>query len=90
MNEYGRIQFMSPEEVSPARMSPPSPTSGEHVSEREAVFGLAPWAVLVAVLVVGGLLLAARAGDAYVGIVGILFAGFGALLGFRLLGRTLP
>ena len=52
--------------------------------------GLIPWAVLAALLLVGGLLLSARAGDAYLMVSGLLFAGFGVLLGFRLLGRMLP
>jgi hypothetical protein len=52
--------------------------------------GLVPWAVLVVLLVVGGLLLSARAGDAYMAVSGLLFAGFGVLLGFRLMHRVLP
>jgi hypothetical protein len=52
--------------------------------------GLIAWAVLAALMVVGGLLLSARAGDTYMAVCGMLFAGFGVLLGFRLLSRVLP
>jgi hypothetical protein len=57
---------------------------------RDDAFGLAPWFLLVAVLAVGGLLLSARAGDGYTAAVGLLFAGFGVFLGFRVMGRMLP
>lgn len=59
---------------------------------RSRAYGLdlLPWAVLVLLLVIGGLLLSARAGDSYMAASGLLFAAFGVLLGFRLLGRTLP
>lgn len=50
----------------------------------------APWALLVLALVLGGLALSSRAGDAYTAIAGLLFAGFGAFIGFRLLDRMLP
>lgn len=54
------------------------------------VLGAAPWFALVAALVLGGLLFAARAGDAYTHVSGLLFAGFGLLFGARLLHRLLP
>ncbi len=54
------------------------------------LLGAAPWFVLVAALVVGGLWFAARAGDAYTHAAGLLFAGFGLLFGARLLHRLLP
>ncbi|MCW8086574.1 hypothetical protein [Sabulicella glaciei] len=55
-------------------------------------YGLATggWALLVALLVFGGLLLSARAGDDYMAASGLLFAGFGMFLGYRLLHRSLP
>ncbi|WP_207540582.1 hypothetical protein [Sabulicella rubraurantiaca] len=55
-------------------------------------YGLATggWALLVALLVIGGLLLSARAGDDYMAASGMLFAGFGVFLGYRLLHRSLP
>ena len=52
--------------------------------------GAAHWFVLVASLVVGGLLLAARAGDGYTHVAGLLFAGFGLVFGGRVLHRLLP
>ena len=54
------------------------------------LLGAAPWFVLVALLVVGGLLLAARAGDAYTHVSGLLFAAFGLVFGARVLHRVLP
>jgi hypothetical protein len=48
------------------------------------------WGMLVAVLVVGGLLLAARAADSYTAAIGFLLGGFGVLLAFRLIGRATP
>ena len=48
------------------------------------------WYALVVFLVLGGLLLSARAGDNYMAMSGLLFAGFGFLLGFRLLRRLVP
>ncbi len=45
---------------------------------------------LMALLVIGGLVLAANAGDTYMTAAGMLFAGFGVLFGFRLLSRVLP
>lgn len=55
-------------------------------------WGIAPmaWCAFAAFLILGGLLLSARAGDDYMAVSGLLFAGFGVLLGFRLLGRSLP
>ncbi|MCB4823437.1 hypothetical protein [Roseicella aerolata] len=52
--------------------------------------GLFGWYILAGLLVVGGLVLSARAGDDYMAASGLLFAAFGVLLGFRLLGRALP
>ena len=52
--------------------------------------GAAHWFALVAALVVGGLFFAARAGDGYTHVAGLLFAGFGLLFGARLLHRLLP
>jgi hypothetical protein len=54
------------------------------------IAGAVHWFALVAALVVGGLFLAARAGDAYTHVAGLLFAGFGLLFGGRLLHRLLP
>ena len=48
------------------------------------------WYAFAAFLVLGGLLLSARAGDSYMATNGLLFAGFGILLGFRLLRRLVP
>lgn len=48
------------------------------------------WYGLCAVLVILGLLLAARAGDDYMAASGMLFAAFGIFLGFRLLRRAVP
>jgi hypothetical protein len=56
----------------------------------DTVLGAIPWFVLAAALLVGGLLFAARAGDAYTHASGLLFAGFGLLLAARLLHRLLP
>jgi hypothetical protein len=53
-------------------------------------FSLVGWVALVVVLVVGGLLLSARAGDDYMSASGLLFAGFGVFLGFRMLHRVMP
>jgi hypothetical protein len=66
---------------------PPAGTAGEG---QGGAFSAAPWAVLVLVLVLGGLALSSRAGDAYTALAGLLFAGFGAFIGFRLLDRMLP
>ena len=52
--------------------------------------GLMGWAAFVVVLVIGGLLLSARAGDSYMSVSGMLFAAFGVFFGFRLLHRVLP
>ncbi len=49
-----------------------------------------PWFLLVAAIVVGGLLFAARAGDGYTHAAGLLFAAFGLLFGARVLHRLLP
>ena len=46
------------------------------------------WGVLVLVLCIGGLLLASRAADDYTQVVGLLLAGFGFLLAFRLALRV--
>ena len=54
------------------------------------LLGAVPWFALVAFMVIGGLLLSARAGDAYTHVAGLLFAGFGLLFGARLLHRLLP
>jgi hypothetical protein len=54
------------------------------------VAGAVHWFALVAALVVGGLFFAARAGDAYTHVAGLLFAGFGLVFGGRLLHRLLP
>ncbi len=54
------------------------------------LIGVAHWFAVVAALVLGGLFLAARAGDAYTHVAGLLFTGFGLLLGARILHRTLP
>lgn len=59
--------------------------------ERAAVtVGLIPWGVFVVLLIIGGLLLSARAGDSYTAVSGLLFAGFGVFFGLRLLHRVLP
>lgn len=51
---------------------------------------LARWGVLVVALVIGGLFLSSRAGDGYTSAFGFLLAGFGAVLGLRLLARLTP
>lgn len=51
---------------------------------------IARWGVLVAALVLGGLVLAARAADDYTYVCGLLFSGFGVLLAMRLMGRWKP
>ena len=51
---------------------------------------LARWGVLVVALVIGGLFLSSRAGDDYTSAFGFLLAGFGAVLGLRLLARVTP
>lgn len=51
---------------------------------------IARWGVLVVVLVLGGLVLAARAADDYMYACGLLFTGFGVLLAMRLMGRWKP
>lgn len=51
---------------------------------------LARWGAFVAVLVLGGLVLAAWAGDDYMYVCGLLFVAFGLLLGLRLIGRWEP
>lgn len=48
------------------------------------------WGVLVVLLGIGGLLLAARAADAYTQAVGFLLTGFGLLLAVRLAVRVSP
>ena len=58
----------------------------------EALHGadLARWAAPVALLVLGGLFLAARAGDDYMQVCGFLFMALGFVLGLRLLQRWRP
>jgi len=51
---------------------------------------LGRWGVLVAVLLLGGLVMASGAGDDYMLLCGMLFAAFGLLLGVRLLLRWTP
>jgi hypothetical protein len=51
---------------------------------------LARWGTLAAVLALGGLVLAANAGDDYMYVCGLLFVGFGVLLGLRLMRRWSP
>lgn len=53
-------------------------------------FTLFAWGCLVAVLAVGGLLLAARAADDYMAASGFLFFLFGAFWASRILKRLLP
>ena len=64
--------------------------TGRTEAGTDNLLGAAPWFVLVAALVVGGLLLAARAGDGYTHAAGLLFAAFGLLFGARVLHRLLP
>ena len=66
------------------------PGTSRKGAEAGGPFGAAPWFALVAALVLGGLLLAARAGDSYTHAAGLLFAAFGLLFGGRLLHRVLP
>ena len=54
------------------------------------LLGAVPWFALVALMVIGGLLLSARAGDAYTHVAGLLLAAFGLVFGARLLHRVLP
>ncbi|TCZ63031.1 hypothetical protein [Roseicella aquatilis] len=65
-------------------------TSAERAAAEDHGIGLIGWYVFAVLLVLGGLLLSARADDDYMGVSGLLFAAFGVLLGFRLLGRSLP
>jgi hypothetical protein len=51
---------------------------------------LSRWGGLVAALVFGGLMLASRAADDYTYVFGFLLAGFGVLIGGRLLARVRP
>jgi hypothetical protein len=51
---------------------------------------IARWGILVTALVLGGLVLAARAADDYAYVCGLLFSGFGMLLAMRLMGRWKP
>lgn len=51
---------------------------------------LARWGIFMAALVLGGLVLASRAGDDYMYVCGLLFVAFGLLVGLRLLGRWTP
>lgn len=51
---------------------------------------LARWGVLAAFLALGGLVLAAGAADDYMYVCGLLFIGFGAVLGGRLFQRWAP
>ena len=51
---------------------------------------LARWAAPVALLMLGGLFLAARAGDDYMQASAFLFMGLGFVLGLRLLQRWRP
>ena len=53
-------------------------------------FSLFAWGGLVVVLVLGGLVLAARAADDYMSISGLLFALFGAFWASRIITRLLP
>ena len=64
--------------------------TGREEAGTGGLLGAAPWFALVAALVLGGLLLAARAGDAYTHVAGLLFAAFGLVFGARLLHRVLP
>ena len=48
------------------------------------------WGALVVALVIGGLVLAARAADEYMSISGLLFAAFGAFWASRIITRLLP
>lgn len=48
------------------------------------------WGPFVLLLALGGLFLAARAADDYTTVFGLLLAGFGVLLGFRLVARMVP
>lgn len=51
---------------------------------------LARWGVFATFLALGGLVLAANAGDDYMYVCGLLFIGFGVLLGLRLMRRWSP
>jgi hypothetical protein len=83
--------FMSSGETSAGKTAQPPPEATGPAGERRGdLLALSPWFLLVAVLAVGGLLLSARAGDGYTAAVGLLFAGFGVFLGFRVMGRMLP
>jgi hypothetical protein len=66
------------------------PGAGRTGAGRDSLLGAVPWFALVAALVLGGLLLAARAGDAYTHAAGLLFAAFGLVFGGRVLHRLLP
>lgn len=51
---------------------------------------LARWGVLAGLLSLAGLVLAARAADDYMYACGLLFIGFGVVLGGRLMRRWAP
>lgn len=59
-------------------------------SDTLAPAALARWGVFAAFLALGGLVLAAGAADDYMYLCGLLFVGFGGLLGGRLFGRWAP
>ena len=71
-------------------ISEDAPGGREEAPSADALIGAAAWFVLVALLVVFGLVFAARAGDGYTHVSGLLFAAFGLLFGARLLHRLLP
>lgn len=76
-------------------MTSTDPTPARTARQRGAPDALDPadlarWGAFVAVLVLGGLVLAARAGDDYMYLCGLLFVAFGLLLGVRLIGRWAP
>jgi hypothetical protein len=76
---------MASTEPAPARTAR-SPGSPDALDPTD----LARWGVFAAVLALGGLVLAANAGDDYMYVCGLLFIGLGVLLGLRLMRRWSP
>jgi hypothetical protein len=66
------------------------PNTGSPGTVKGHSLSFAVWAAIVGILVIGGLFVSSRAGDAYMSISGLLFAAFGVFFGFRLLHRVLP
>lgn len=68
----------------------PSPARNSGNPDALEPVDLARWGALASALALGGLVLAANAGDDYMYVCGLLFVGFGVLLGLRLMRRWSP